>query len=345
MTAVRAAPDVTVVTGAGGWLGRALLHALSVGSHRRDGVVRALVHEPGDVDVLAADGVHVVVGDVARPDTLTPLFDRLEGVVDVVHAAGVIHPRRTAQFEQVNATGTRNVLDAARRAGVRRLVHVSSNSPFGTNPLPTDRFRAEEPYDPYYGYGRSKMRAELAVHDAVENGLDAVIVRPPWFYGPHQPPRQTTFFRMVRRGRFPIIGAGDQVRSMVYVGNLVDGVVRAELGDVAPGRAWWIADARPYTVTEIVDTVGAALRDEGYDVVPNRLRLPALTGRVAELADGLIQRAGRYQQQLHVLGEMDKHIACDISAARHELGYEPEVALHEGMRRSIRWCRDQGFEL
>ena len=113
-------------------------------------------------------------------------------------------------------------------------MHVSSNSPFGTNSHPGDRFRNEEPYHPYYGYGQSKMDAELAVFDAVEAGLDAVIVRPPWFYGPHQPSRQTTFFKLVRTGRFPVIGDGDQMRSMVYVDNLVDGVhagrARADTG-------------------------------------------------------------------------------------------------------------------
>ncbi len=75
---------------------------------------------------------------------------------------------------------------------------------------------------------------------------------------------------------------------------------------------------------------------------PNRLRLPALAGRLAERADGR-SRAGRYVQQLHVLGELDKTIACDISVARAELGYEPEVELEEGMRRSVRWCVDQGL--
>ena len=189
------------------------------------------------------------------------------------------------------------------------------------------------------------MQAELRVLDAVAGGLDAVIVRPPWFYGPFQPARQTTFFRLVRTGRFPVIGDGRQRRSMVYVDNLVQGIVRAELTADRARRGWWIADARPYEVAEIVDTVGRALAAEGFDVKPNRLRLPAIAGRLAERADALIQRTGRYVQQLHVLGEMDKTIACDISVARAELGYDRAVALEEGMRRSIRWCVDQGIEL
>jgi len=170
-------------------------------------------------------------------------------------------------------------------------------------------------------------------------------VRPPWFYGPFQPPRQTTFFRMVRQGKFPIIGGGQQRRSMVYVDNLVDGILAAELTAAAVGKGYWIADERPYLVTEIVETVGRALRDEGFTVKDGGMRLPAIAGRGAELGDKLIQRTGRYQQQLHVLGEMDKTIACDISASTADLGYVPRIALYEGMRLSIQWCVAQGLEL
>lgn len=341
---VRPAPDTTVVTGAGGWLGTALVHTLL---DDRDGTIVGLVTDDDEATRLGGldDRIRPVVGDVRDPDTLPGLFDRAGGVIDVVHTAGVIHPATFADFDAVNHLGTRHVLDAASRAGVRRFVHVSSNSPFGTNTHPTDHFRNDEPYAPYYGYGESKMRGELAVFDAVERGLDAVIVRPPWFYGPHQPPRQTTFFRMVRTGRFPVFGDGSQRRSMAYVDNLAQGILLAELVVTDPGRAWWIADERPYEVREIVETVGRALTDEGFDVAPNRFRVPEIVGRLAERADALIQSRGGYHQQIHVLGEMNKTIACDISAARHDLGYAPGVDLYEGMRRSIRWCIAQGLEL
>jgi nucleoside-diphosphate-sugar epimerase len=316
------------------------------GPFARPGVVRALVRDADDLTRFAGrTRVETILGDVRRPDGLEQLFVGATGTIDVVHTAGVIHPARIDDLEEVNARGTANVLAAARRAGVRRFVHVSSNSPFGTNPDPADTFRNDEPYHPYYGYGRSKMQAELRVLDAVAQGLDAVIVRPPWFYGPFQPARQTTFFRMVRTGRFPVFGDGMQRRSMVYIDNLVQGVVAAELTPTPPGRGWWIADSRPYTVNEIVDTVGQVMRTEGLDVRPNRLRLPAIAGRLAERADALIQRTGRYVQAIHVLGEMDKTIACDISVAVEELGYHPEFDLAEGMRRSVRWCLAQGMDL
>jgi nucleoside-diphosphate-sugar epimerase len=312
----------------------------------RDGEIRALVATPQEVDVAlaAAPSAKVHVGDVADDEVVARLFDGAEGA-SVVHAAGVIHPRTTADFDHVNARGTEVVVGAAARVGVRRFVHVSSNSPFGVNVDPGDVFRNDEPYRPYMGYGRSKMAGELAVKRAGEAGLATVIVRPPWFYGPHQPPRQTTFFQLIRKGRFPLMGKGDQRRSMTYVDNLALGVVLADLHPAAVGRAYWIADARPYPVQEIVDTVREVLAEAGLEVAPRQVRVPKLLGTVAERIDGFLQARGRYLQQVHVLGEMDKTIACDISAAREELGYDPPVELREGMRRSVAWCLEQGLAL
>jgi nucleoside-diphosphate-sugar epimerase len=150
---------------------------------------------------------------------------------------------------------------------------------------------------------------------------------------------------MVRAGKFPVVGRGDQRRSMVYVDNLVDGLLAAELTPGARGRGYWIADERAYTVAEIVETVGQALEDEGLSVQPPTTRLPSLAARVAEVADGVLQSVGLYQQQLHVLGEMGHTIACDITASTSELGYVPRISLLDGMRRSIRWCLQQGMEL
>jgi nucleoside-diphosphate-sugar epimerase len=341
--------EVTVITGASGWLGRALVDRLMSDPSRQR--LRLLAHTTAEARALqdlvsdAGTTVEIVIGDIAKPDTAARLLHGTGRSVDVIHTAGIIHPTATRQFVEINTNGSRNVAQAALDHGVRRMVHVSSNSPFGTNPRPSDTFRATEPYHPYYGYGRSKMRAELAVFDAIDRGLDATIVRPPWFYGPFQPPRQTTFFRLVRSGKFPVVGDGEQRRSMVYIDNLVDGVIAAELTPAARGKGYWIADERAYTVNEIVETVGRALTYEGFSVKPPSTRLPAIAGRVAELGDRIVQGLGRYQQQLHVLGEMNHTIACDISVSRRELGYDPSVELYEGMRRSIRWCVGQGIEL
>jgi len=342
-----------VITGASGWLGRSLVDRIT-NNYEAAGISRliCLVHKREDIGTLSTlipasrrHDVEIHLIDITDFGTLNRIFAELDSGFDVIHTAGVIHAPRVSNIFTVNVTGTRNIVTLARRHGARRVVHVSSNSPFGTNPDRNDIFGENEPFHPYLSYGRSKMEAELVVDEAVSDGLDAVIVRPPWFYGPHQPARQTKFFSMVKAGRFPIFGVGDQRRSMVYVENLVDGIELARQWSGPPGKAWWISDAMPYTVREIVDTVGRALRDEGFWVAEPSFFLPNFVGSIAEFADRTIQRTGRYLQSVHVLGEMNKTIACDISAARRDLGYDPAVSLYDGMRRSITWCLAQGISL
>jgi nucleoside-diphosphate-sugar epimerase len=338
----RATPDLTIVTGAGGWLGTALTIALARGPRAlRLGVLDGA--EADRVRALAPDA-EVVIGDLTAPGIATRLLADAAGA-DVLHTAGIIHPTKMEDFDRVNVGGTRALLDAARASRARRLVHVSSNSPFGVNPTSDDAFRAEEPYHPYMAYGRSKMLAEQLVRAAHGQGIETVVVRPPWFYGRHQPLRQTRFFTAIRTGRFPLVGNGGNRRSMVNIDNLVDGTVRAQLTEAAGGRAYWIADRRPYTMMEIVATVRSALRAEGYAVSDRTPRLPKLAGTIAQRFDGALQARGRYVQELHVLGEMDKTIACRIDAAEHDLGYDPQVELLGGMRDAIRWCGEQGIEL
>jgi nucleoside-diphosphate-sugar epimerase len=334
--------EVVVVTGAAGWLGQNLVRAL--GDRAR---VRCLVHHPGEGPPLqvAAPNVEVVAGDVRDPAAADELFDTVPAGATVVHAAAVIHPAgSTRQLFDVNVGGTQLVLDRARRAGAGRFVHVSSNSPFGTNPHPGHRFTEDSPPDPYLAYGRSKLEAEQLVQRAHARGdVEAVILRPPWFYGPFQPERQSTWFRAVRGGRFPLVGDGTQRRSMVYTGNLVHAVLRAEASPKAAGNAYWIADPEPYELRDILDTVRAACAVEGLQVTGRIRSIPLAASRAAEAADRLLQARGRYLQPVHVLGELGHTIACDVSRARDELGYDPATTLLDGMRASIRWCLERGI--
>lgn len=333
-----------MVTGAAGWLGHNLVRALAAQRER----VRCLVRAPDEAALveIAGPSIEAVVGDVRDPAVADRLFEGV-GKATVFHAASVIHPaRQTRELFDVNVGGTQLMLDRARRAGVSRFLHVSSNSPFGANPTPHDRFTEESPYNPYLAYGQSKLEAEQLVQRSHDRGdVATVILRPPWFYGPYQPPRQTRFFATIRRGRFPLVGDGTQQRSMVYTGNLVDGLLRAEIAEAAPGRAYWIADAEPYELREVIAGVRTALEAEGLTVSPRRPRLPRGAGVVAERMDRVLQGRGVYVQPVHVLGELKDTIACDITRARKDLGYEPATGLVEGMRASIRWCLERGDDL
>lgn len=337
-------PAAAVVTGASGWLGQNLVRALAKQRAR----VRCLVHAPEEAPLLEVVGnrVEIVVGDVRDPGAIDRLFEAV-GPAGVFHAAAAIHPQRaTREFFDVNVGGTELVLDRARRAGAARVVHVSSNSPFGANATPSDRFTEASPYAPYMGYGRSKMEAEQLVLRSHQRGdVPSVIIRAPWFYGPFQPARQTRWFAAVRRGRFPLIGLGDNRRSLVYTASLVDALLRAEVVEGAAGRSYWVADPEPYEMREVLSTVRAALEAEGLPASRRQPRVPVAVGQVAARLDGLLQQRGLYMQALHVLGEVKDTIACDISRARAELGYEPATNLLDGMRASVRWCLERGERL
>ncbi|MGZ4796005.1 MAG: NAD-dependent epimerase/dehydratase family protein, partial [Acidimicrobiia bacterium] len=102
------------------------------------------------------------------------------------------------------------------------------------------------------------------------------------------------------------------------------------------------ADAQPYELRTILATVRDALAAEGLPVSGGQPRIPRIAGVIAEKADGFLQDRGKYVQALHVLGELKDTIACDISRARAELGYDPQTSLLDGMRASIRSCLDHG---
>ncbi len=308
--------------------------------------IHCLVQRDSDAGALTSNpSVRLVEGDVTDPLSLERfLADAQSGVL--IHCAGLIHPRwAVSEFRRTNAEGTANVVGAAVKAGVRRIVHVSSNSPFGCNPAPDHEFDETSPYNPYMGYGRSKKAAEDAVNAAGQAGnIETAIIRPPWFYGPHQPPRQTLFFRMIREGRFPIIGSGENRRSMAYVDNICQALLLCAVKPEANGRTYWIADCRPYSMNEIVATVETVLKEDfGLAISGRRVRLPGIVGDMAYAADAMLQGLGLYIQKIHVLSEMNKTIACSIARAERELGYHPQIALREGMRRSVEWALANGI--
>jgi len=347
--------EQVIVTGAQGWLGFRLVQTLIEGLPDHDLLrgantrlkVRALVLPGQDAAALCkiSDRVEVVEGDLRDPAVCTRLCARTRGAI-LIHTAGIIHPRKVSEFYEINVQGGKNILDAAATAGVRRAVIVSSNSPCGNNPFPDHLFDENSPYHPYMNYGKSKMQLELAVKERAKRGdIETVIIRPPWFYGPYQPPRQTLFFAMIRDGKAPIVGSGNNKRSMSYIDNLCQGLQLAALTPGAVGQTYWVADKRPYTMNEIIDTVERLLETEfGHKCAHKRMRLPGFASDVAEVIDWTLQSAGIYHQKFHVLSEMNKTIACSVARAERELGYRPAIDLEEGMRRSLRWCVDNGIK-
>lgn len=348
--------SLALVTGFPGWLGNRLVHFLhephpdfpSGAVQPRFERVRCLILPGTPVTAVREryPDLELVEGDVRDPAAVGRFCAGAEGAT-VFHLAGIIHPGRIRELFEINTEGTRHVLAASAAAGVRRVVATSSNSPAGVSRDPATRFDESSPDRPYMAYGRSKKLMEDALNAAHASGaLETTVLRPCWFYGPEQPPRQSEFFTMIREGRAPIVGDGESRRSMSYVDNTSLGLLLAAASERAAGQTYWIADERPYSMNEIVGTVEELLeREFDLPVAHDRMRLPSIASEVALAVDAILQRAGLYQQKIHVLSEMNKTIACSVDKARAELGYEPRVELREGMRRSIRWCLDNGQEI
>ncbi len=336
---------LAVVTGVPGWLGTGLVEALVRGAKFRALTtapvrVRCIVLPGADVAPLAALGDRV---EIVRADLrdARALGDACAGASVVYHAAGIIHPHRIQELYDINVGGTQHILAAAVAAKAKRFVLVSSNSPAGLNDSAARLMTEDDPPRPYLNYGLSKLQAEWMVNDAHRAGrIEGVIVRPCWFYGPNQPLRQSRFFKMIKGGHPLIIGRGDNLRSMSYVDNTIQGMLLAASVEKAAGRTYWITDRRPYSFIEIIETVAKIL---GVAVRPRYL--PSFGSDCARLADSMLQMAGFYNQEIHVAGELAASIAVSIDAARRDLGYDPEIELEEGMRRSIAWCREHGVEL
>jgi nucleoside-diphosphate-sugar epimerase len=348
--------ELALVTGFPGWLGNRLVQHLHQGhpdlgqngAAPRFSRVRALVL-PGTDQAALRDrypDIELVEGDIRDPAAVGRFCAGAEGAT-VFHLAGIIHPKRVRELYEINTEGTRHLLAAAAAAGVKRVVATSSNSPAGVSRDPSERFDESSPYRPYMNYGRSKKLMEDALNAANASGaVETVVLRPCWFYGPDQPPRQSTFFKMIREGKAPIVGSGEARRSMSYVDNTSLGLLLASGKDQAAGQTYWIADERPYSMNEVIDTVEELLEKEfSLPVKHDRMRLPSVASEVALAMDAAIQRTGLYQQEIHVLSEMNKTIACSVDKARSDLGYEPRIELREGMRRSIAWCLENGQDI
>jgi nucleoside-diphosphate-sugar epimerase len=331
------------ITGANGWLGLNLIDAIHSGRTAKWGLerdkIKAFILSGTSKEKLLgiSQNINIVEGDISNRDDIEQfLSDSNDSFV--FHTAGLIHPKRVSDFYRVNRDGTKNLLESASSASIKKIVIMSSNSPCGCNSSKENLFDENSPYNPYMNYGKSKMQMEMIANSFYSKGLlDLTIVRSPWFYGPFQPDRQKLFFEMIRTGKVPIVGSGNNLRSMGYTENLVQGMILAATKKIASGKTYWIADDKPYSMNEIVNTIEDLLANEfGQECSYDRMKLPGFISTFAEKMDAAFQWLGLYHQKMHVLSEMNKHIACTIDLAKKELGYLPEYSLKNGMVESLK---------
>jgi nucleoside-diphosphate-sugar epimerase len=318
-----------LVTGATGFTGGHLARALL----RQGDRVRALVRDPARASDLQQSGIALARGDLRDRGALE---EAMSGVEVVYHVAAVYRqagiPR--AEYRAVNALAARDVVETAARAGVRRVVHCSTVGVHGDieHPPATE----DAPLKPGDIYQATKLEGERLAREAGERlGIEVTVVRPSGIYGPGDR-RLLKMFRGIARGRFPILGSGRIYYHLTYIDDLVAGFRLCATHRAAANRTYILAGGEVTTLNEL-----AARIAEAAGVAPPRLHLPVwpfwLAGAVCEaICVPLAIEPPIYRRRVDFF---TKSRAFDISRARAELGYEPQVGLREGITRTLEWYR------
>jgi nucleoside-diphosphate-sugar epimerase len=331
-----------LVTGAPGWLCDVVLARIAAETPRAN--IRCLFQKDLDTARVAnwrkehPEVSHECRGDLADAASLKAACENLRGGT-VLHAAAIIHPRRTSDWYSINRDGTLTLARAAKENGVRRFVYVSSNAAQGAADSPTTLLTEDMPCKPLSHYGRSKFEAEqglLKLHEAAK--FDVVIVRPCMFYGPPVPQRHIDVFKRIQNGRLPLVGGGNYARSLSYVDDLADGIILAMTHANAPGEIFNLCDAQAYTTRQVCEAMAAAL-----GVAPKFLPLPGLSASVAYGIDCALAACGIYSMNFHLLGEANWNVGCSSAKAREKLGFAPKVDVMEGYRRAVAWARERNL--
>ncbi len=326
-----------LVTGATGFTGGHLARTLAA----RGNDVRALVRSKSlarfAASPVARAGVTPIEGDLLSPDTLARACREVEVVYHIAatyREAG----QPDSAYRAINVDGTRHLLDAAREAGARRLVHCSTGGVHGHIAHPPAN--EDAPFNPGDVYQHTKLEAEQLARDfGVRTGFDVVVARPIGIHGPGDT-RFLKMFKGLARGRFPMLGNGRVFYHLTYIDDLVEGFRLCGEEAGARGRTYILAGDTYTTLDELV-----ALVAEELGVRPPRFHLPVWPVWMAGLACELVCVPLRIEPPLYRrrVDFYTKSRAFDIGRARAELGYAPKVSLRDGIQRTIAWYRAEGW--
>ncbi len=327
------------ITGSNGWLGRQIVESLInpdpnvlVFEKSKKLNINCLINLGESKEFLNDFGnkVKIIEGDLREEKTIKNFIYKSKKSL-LIHTAGVIHPKKIKDFFDINYHATSNLVNYSITKNVSKIIVVSSNSPLGCNPDNKHVFTEKSPYNPYMNYGKSKMLMEKFLIKKIKSGIDITIIRPPWFYGENMPKRQILFYKMVLNGKFPIIGNGLNIRSMANVKNICQGIFLAAIKKISKGKIYWIADEKNLNILEIIKILKNVFENEfRMKSKRNLIKIPYFTGQIFELTDYYLQKLNIYSQKIHVLSELNKNIACDISLAKKELKYDPKIDLYKG---------------
>jgi nucleoside-diphosphate-sugar epimerase len=320
------------VTGATGFVGGAL--------------VRALVRDGAQVHVLARrSSNHTSLDDVAvtwhEGDVTVPssLRDILADATWIIHASGRLGetglPERV--YREVNVEGTRNILTAALDMRKRpRVLHVSSPGVLG--PIAGEPATEEARLAPSNPYERSKAAAEDVARDFAARGLEVVIARPEFIYGPGDR-HVLGLYTAIRRGRFFYINGGQHNCHPTYIADAVNGMLLC-LSRGRPGEVYHITGPRPVSFRELGDTIAKALNVRAPSLsLPRRLASAGAAG--LEVLGRLFGVTPPLSRSGVAFFSEDRRFSWQ--KAHRELGYSPQFDLAAGVSETVQWYRERGW--
>lgn len=324
-----------LVTGATGFTGGHLARHLLAAGHRVAVLVRPTsVKRAGP---LLEAGAQLRVGDLLDRDAVARAADECEVIYHIAATYRVAGQRESA-YTRTNVDGTRHVLEAARREGVRRVVHCSTGGVHGhIEHPPADE---DAPLAPGDVYQRTKLEAEqLAAAFGAEGRPEVTIARPIGIYGPGDM-RFLKMFRGLARGRFPMLGRGEVFYHLTYVTDLVKGLQLCGETPSAAGRAYLLAGPEYTTLSELVALIAAEV-----GAAPPRLKWPVWPVWVAGALCEAVCVPLRIEPPLfrRRVDFYRKSRAFDTSRARREVGYNPTIDLKTGIHLTAEWYRAQGL--
>jgi farnesol dehydrogenase len=323
----------TLVTGGTGFIGRHLVSAL----RERGEDLRCLVRQPDRE--LEECGVEQIVGDITDVPSLRSVA---EDVSTVYHLAAAGHVGATSQaayeqFHALNVVGLQNLLDEVVRANcIRKFVHFSSTAAMG---LIVGTASEQSDCCPQTPYQKSKHESEeLALSYHRDHGVPVLVVRPSMIYGPGDRNRDfLSMCRLVRVGLFPVPCRVEALTPLVYVTDVIRGaILAADRG--AAGEIYILTSDAAYPVVDLVRHIGRELGVPRAGIFVSRGTM-SLVAALTEKAAKLLGKPPIISRQRVISVFADR--TFDITKARTELGYEPQVSLEEGVAKTVEWFRKQ----